>query len=288
MKRLILVQALICILFLSACGGSSSNKDIEPPIEEPLQVGGIWKGEITAFSPSQSPLTPNPLITIYTTDPVVTDTDNPLLDIPSQFRLVSSSAIQAKGSIIVTEGIAETDDILTSLTLTAFAPQGVIFSDGNTTAACSITAIFMEAESINGTYECSGANSTETGSFNADYQATLYEQPSSFNRVSGIWSGLDFSTTNNNVVLTLPVRDDGSIILGSNTDGCFYTGQIDIIDPAFNLYDISLTSTDCSFLDDIYTGLATLTQGINGNPDEFVYQIDNDSFITTQPVYQNK
>jgi hypothetical protein len=235
MKRLILVQAIICSLFLSACGGSS-KKNIGVPTEDSTQVGGIWTGAITAFGSSS--LIQDQLITIYTTDPVVTDPEEPVvgdpinlpLVIPGQFRLVSSSAIQAKGSIIVMEGIAETeDDILTSITLTAFAPQDAIFSNGSTTAACSITAIFKEAESINGTYECSGANSTETGSFNADYQATLYEQPSSLNRVSGIWSGLDFSTTNNEVELTLSVRDDGSIIEGSNTDGCFYTGQIDII-----------------------------------------------------------
>jgi len=132
---------------------------------------------------------------------------------------------------------------------------------------------------------CAGANSTETGSFNADYQAALYEQPSSLKLASGTWSAVDFNTTNNDIVMTLTVLETDGSIVGENTEGCQYSGEIGIIDPAFNLYDIGLTATSCSFLNGAFSGLATIKQN---TPDELTYQIDNGTGIITQVILQYK
>jgi hypothetical protein len=196
--------------------------------------------------------------------------------------------MQAKGTIVVTEGINESDnDILTSTTLTAFAPQGVIFSDGKTTSACSITAFFKETDSIDGTYACEGANASETGSFLVYYRADLYEQPSSLNRAAGTWVAVDFNTTNNNIDMALTVDESDGSIDGSNDDGCVYSGEIGIIDPAFNLYDINITAELCSFLNGTFSGLASVKQN-DPDADELSYQIDNDTGIITQVVLQFK
>mgnify|MGYP001816861064 CR=1 FL=1 len=291
-RRTILTRIFICATFLSACG-DGNNGDGAAPIDMPLQVGGIWNGEATISITQPGATEPTVLddtsVTFFTTE---ADPETGI----SEFRLVSDEALQAKGTIAVTEGATSQEDDALTGSFTAFAPDGFFFSDGMETAACAATGIFMETidndsmaiRSVMITYTCTDMNSQimATGSIMADYDAAQYEQPSSFNRAAGTWSGLDFSTTNNDVELSLDFSNDDGMISGDNNIGCFYAGQLEIIDAAFNLYGISLTLTQCQQLDGTYTGLATLTAGLDGNPDEFTYQVDNDTRIITQPVFQ--
>jgi hypothetical protein len=294
-RRTILIQATICAMFLGACGDDGDDNG-PMPIDVALQVGGIWNG--TAFADIFQPDAPGTPLRLEDAEIIFFTTEADPDTGVSQFRLVSNFALQATGEITVTEGITNQEDDTLTGTFTAFAPDGYVFSDGLRTAACETTGEFMETiaadftetKTIFATYTCKDKDQSivATGEFQGDYDADRYEQPSSFNRVAGTWSGLDFSTTNNDVELVLEVLQEDGAVNGENDIGCFYAGQIDIIDPAFNLYGISLTVSNCLLVNGIYAGLATLTPGMDGTPDEFIYQVDNGTIILTQPVFQFK
>ena len=272
-QHLLLISALSASGLITACGGSSGGgitggggeTEPLPPIEPSIQEGGIWEGTTTA-NINSSLLAPEE-ISLFTTD-------------DGQFRIVGSSAIQASGSTVVAEGETDADDDVLIGSVTAFAPQGFFFSDGIETSSCDITAIFAEAESITGTYECT--DPADNGAFEATYNADQYEQDSSISLVEGTWSGLDANTTNNDVDLTFTVADNGSFT-GQNSLGCNLIGAIDEIDNDFNLYEIRITLADCAELNGTYTGLATYRPQSNAQ-DELFYQVDNGDIILTQVV----
>jgi hypothetical protein len=302
-KRIILAQAVIYATFLTACGDGGNSG--EPLIPNELQVGGIWTGEATTdiFQPgSAETIVEKTVFKIFTTEP---DPETGM----SQFRLVGEFAWQAKGEISVTEGADSQENDKLEGSFTAFAPDGNIFSSGAATAACTIDVGKFKEEItgdeftkwISGTYTCTNKNDVDdpnrivaAGSFLADYDEMLYEQPSSINRIAGTWCGIENATTTPIVVLTLTVLEDGDAlivdgknVIGSNKDNCDYRGIIDIIDPVFNLYEIELGLSSCQVLDGTYTGLATLIPGEDESKDEFIYQVDNGSTIVTQIVLKN-
>jgi hypothetical protein len=233
-------------------------------------VGGIWLGKNTDAAESAFLLNPN--IVIFTTD-------------SGRFRLVSETAVQAAGSSYVVEGIELSDDDDLMGDITAYAPTDAVFSDGFRTSECNISGIFMNLESItDGLFTC--AYSGKPGTFGVDFEVyynfALYERTSSLSRVNGEWSGLDFGTTQNKVVFTLTATD--GILAGKTMNGCEMTGTIAVIDPAFNMYDITLQLDKdlCAGLAGNYTGLAilddrVLDDGLVDSEDlsELTYQIDN-------------
>lgn len=306
-RKFTLVQMAICAALLSACGDDGDGKVPPPPEEMPFSTGGIWNGSVVGTidpNPADTAVSPTAAIDLNDDEVVIFATEVDKLGI-SQFRLVSERALQAVGEIELTPDETNPNQVNLKGNFTAFAPDGYFFSFGAETAECTLEGFGIETlgedsmavRSIDINYECRDKDDlvTASGRLLADYNAALYEQPSSIFRLAGkagdseSWCGLDFSTTNNNVVLALDIFNDGTqgIVNGSNIEGCGYTGAIDIIDPAFNLYGITLTASACEFLDGAYSGLATYMAGADGSPDEFIYQIDNGSTITTQPVYRS-
>jgi len=309
-RRTILIQATICAMFLGACGDGGDNNG-PGPIDMALQVGGIWNGSVVGTidsNPAATAVSATAATTLNDANISIFTTEADVISGISQFRLVSDFAIQAVGLILVTEGEASQDDDTIAGTFTAYAPDGYFFSSDAVTAECTLTGILLETldqnlnevKSIDASYECRDRDQliTASGRILADYNAILYEQPSSIFSIAGDvgntenWCGLNFSTTNNNVDLAFGIVNDGTrgIISGENIDGCIYTGAIDIIDPAFNLYQITLNASACEFLDGPYSGLATYKAGTDGSPDEIIYQIDNEAnngtTIATRPIYR--
>jgi len=245
-----------------------------------VRLGGIWEGTTTANT--YSPNLADPKITIFTTD-------------DGEFRLVSDSALQAEGIVSIEEAIPlatalASDAVMLSGSISAYLPQGFVFSDGSTRSECTVSVNFIEQEEMMGSYYCVGdpgdPEDDDSGLFEAFYNQDRYEpdQGSSLEQVARVWSGLDFSTTNNDVVLTLNIEDDGDI-LGENTDGCVIAGSIITIDTDFNLYDIGFTLTNCAELNGAYSGLATLGTDLDTGYPKLTYQVDNGTVIVTQNVF---
>ncbi len=89
--------------------------------------------------------------------------------------------------------------------------------------------------------------------FAFDYDPA-YERGSSLPAISGQYSESDSS----GVTVTYSIDDQGQVS-GSDTAGCTATGDISLLDMAYNMYAISLTLSGCApsgFEDGDYTGLA--------------------------------
>jgi len=261
--RSIIVQAAIYASILSACGGGDK---VEPPIETQPQLGGIWRGTATD---SVSGLTPRDIVILTADD--------------GQFRLTSSVAVQAEGTVTLRQDDDDIDNLEGSVT--AFAPEGFFFSDGAETSQCAISAVLVEKSSISGSYSCNNSadpDSPDTGTFTAAYDS-LYDQGSSTTATQGIWA---------NGELAVNIDADGSIISGQFANGCVITGgAISPIDIDFNLYSLDMTfdltappDGTCAELSGFYTGLAFL--GVNSGAKTVTFQVDNGTEIFTDILQQ--
>lgn len=94
------------------------------------------------------------------------------------------------------------------------------------------------------------------GRFVLNYVST-YEEPSELNKLQGIWTFSQASSSGLIFTLTLTIDRDGTFF-GSNTDGCVYNGKFNIIDTQFNVYRLLLDTSLCGELDGAYKGLASL------------------------------
>jgi hypothetical protein len=265
-KPLRIFSALPTLLLLAACGDGSLGNDngdniVTPPVVIPKLLGGIWvNGSVTPDSGSS--LISDPAISILTTD-------------SGAFRLISSTAVQAEGTI----SLIDNDQTQLTGDITAYMPQGFFFSDSAATSDCSIDGMLFEASSISGRFSCADPN--DTGTFTATYGASLYERDSALTLLEGTWGRQDGS-------MTFILDDAGNLQPGSGlSNGCVITGKISIIDSNTNLYNFNLdfdtggTPTTCAELTGIYSGLGYL-QERTGASDLLTYQIDNGTIINTE------
>lgn len=142
-----------------------------------------------------------------------------------------------QGSGIVAVSVA--DEIDTSFRFVP--PFGGSFADGTAFADCSASGLLIERSTIDGTVDCTTAGGTQsTVTVNLNYQA-LYDLDSDLAAFVGTWTdsynpGMDVANVDAMGVIT---GQDGS---GS---GCIYDGQVTIIDPRYNAYDIEWTYSSC-------------------------------------------
>jgi len=101
-----------------------------------------------------------------------------------------------------------------------------------------------------------------------DYQKDMYERTSSLEKISGIYSDQDADNAETYVI------DSDGAFHGSDDSGCFYNGQVSIIDTRYNMYRITITVSNCG--DDIeLEGLATLYD-VDSTADTLVMSVRND------------
>jgi hypothetical protein len=264
-KPLKILAVLPTLLLLNACGdGSLDNDDdsaVTPPVAIPVQIGGIWRGTVIEDG---NTLTPRSVV-IYTTDSSL-PVDN--------FRLTSNFANQVVGNVSL-DPLDNTQ--LLGDGLVSYAPQDFFISDGAVKTTCDITATLQEATSLVGRYSCLDGG---TGDITVAYDA-LYEFDSSLSLIEGLWGNGD---------IVFEVDSTGNIISWSDTNGCAVTGSIELLDPNFNMYNMSLTIDDelpsnCQLLAGFYTGLAIIST--TSGRLEITFQVDNGSLIITELVIAN-
>ena len=81
-----------------------------------------------------------------------------------------------------------------------------------------------------------------------------YEEGSSLDRLSGIWSRSETSSGGAVYTITLDI-DDGGQLFGTDTAGCVFSGQLTIIDVRYAAYRASINVSACGEVDGDYTGL---------------------------------
>ncbi|MCZ6566304.1 MAG: hypothetical protein O6852_09285 [Gammaproteobacteria bacterium] len=95
----------------------------------------------------------------------------------------------------------------------------------------------------------------DTGAINLVYNET-YDLPSSLIKTKGNWSYTD----KEGLTTELIVQAQGTIS-GHDTDGCEYLGYLDLINPAYNAYQVKLEITACSSVSGEYDGVSFLMDG---------------------------
>ena len=128
-----------------------------------------------------------------------------------------------------------------------------VFPDGTTLGIVNVDADISARQNVIATYSGVGDN----GTIDIQYLPELAERPSSLSDVSGIWDWTDgFGFT-----ATLMVSQTGALDY-SDTDGCTGQGQLDVLDPLLNGYQVQF-DWNCApdfgpwsglaFIDDFYT-----------------------------------
>ena len=244
------VVGILSIVGSGGGGGSSSGSDGTPAPIADQKLGGIW------FGTGTNNLEPDIVKTA-----LVISTD------AGEFRFISSEGVQSVGNLSV---------IGQELTGTSvdYAPQGFVFLNGMPTTTGTYSGTIVERESIEGAWQ---GSTGEFGDFVLTYD-DRHKIQSSLATVSGTYTGFDEF----NVPISSFVVDAAGNINGSDSFGCIYSGRIQIIDPAYNVYRINVNAENCGQLNGSYSGLG----GYDPSDSSFTYQIDNSINVISNEVYK--
>ena len=131
-------------------------------------------------------------------------------------------------------------------------------------ASGTLSATVSTRSWINGSFTTSDSGS---GTLSLRYD-TLTTRGASLPAIGGNWFVTDGSES-----LGLAIDSTGAIH-GSDTSGCIYSGQVNIINPAVNIYGIRLTASACGTADGHYAGHATL-QDTNLTNGRLAFMVSN-------------
>jgi hypothetical protein len=149
---------------------------------------------------------------------------------------------------------------------TGYAATGLTWIDGSVTTSLTVRGDVGERQTLSGDWE---TGTGESGSFDYSYDS-VYERASSLDTVAGTWT--EFDIVGNPIAVYQ--ADSAGRYDGQDAAGCLYTGQISILDSAFNVYGIEVSITNCSSTDGNYSGLGYIADDTRGN-DVFIYSVDN-------------
>ena len=239
---------------LQVCDSEScniNNSSTTAVIADPTNasVGGIWFG------------------TDSVGDQIVA-----LITETGRFHLLDEFDFQGSGILSVSSANEVSADFQTN------PPVGGSFADGSPFADCSITGLISERSTLDGTVLCTTIQGSQSSvTVNLNYQA-LYELDSSLAMFAGTWTdssdpGVDVANVDATGVIT---GQDGG---GS---GCIYSGQVTIIDPNYNAYEVEWTYSSCSGdpqLDGAtFSGIGAIDNTIS--PEEFVLGATGESGLS--------
>lgn len=240
------ILILACLIALAGCGGGGgggSSTGTNPPPTN-ADPGGIWFG--TAHNTTAGLTFQLIGVSIGT----------------GEFRFLDDQGVQYFGSIKVS-GTAFTGS------LTAYAPVGTVFSNGSPVLTGNISGTISQRASFSGQYTLSTG---ERGTISLTYDA-LYDRDSSIPLVSGTWQD-DFGNT-------YTVDSQGSIF-AQDSAGCVYSGNISVVNSAFNAYRVNLQVSNCGPINGSYNGLAVLDDFQSVGDDRvLIYQLSNVNFALT-------
>ena len=94
---------------------------------------------------------------------------------------------------------------------------------------------------------------SDEGQFGLNYDP-VYEVGSSLVTTAGIWEYSAPSAAGPLYTVTLDI-DAAGAIFGTDSGGCAYSGQVSVIDEAFNAYDVSFEISACPAANGDYNGL---------------------------------
>ncbi len=213
--------------FCVACGGGGGGA--APPLQPPVvnaSPGGIWTGIDSDGD----------LIAAFVTE-------------TGRFHVIDEFLNQGSGILSVSNG----NDVTANFQLvTEF---GFTFLDGTTLADCTLSGTVTERQTMSVTVNCTttaGLQDQITVTLNYD---AIYERDSSLATIAGVYDDGSGIVTD--------IASDGMIFEQDPVTGCVTIGQVRVIDPTFNLYDVEFGFSNCigpfAFLNgSSFVGIGTL------------------------------
>ena len=203
----------LCVLSLTAicvaCGGGGGGAVSSPPPVINVSPGGIWTG-----IDSDGDL----VIAL------VTET--------GRFNFLDEFGNQGSGILSVSNG----NDVSGNFQLVT--PLGITFPDGTTLADCTLSGTVTERQTMTVTVNCTTtAGLQDQITVTLDYEA-IYDSDSSLAAIAGIYGDGSGVVTD--------IASDGTIFAQDPVSGCVTNGQVNIIDPAFNAYDVQFGFSNCT------------------------------------------
>lgn len=99
-------------------------------------------------------------------------------------------------------------------------------------------------------------NGGDTGALTTAYQG-LYDQPSTLGLVLGDWEYTDRDELTTSLMI-----DEKGMLVGDDSDGCVYTGQVKVINPMYNAYHTNIAITECGSTGGDYEGVSFMDDGV--------------------------
>lgn len=246
---------ILFFVLIAGCGGGGGSGTPTPDSPTPVpdeKLGGLWEGTTTDQSGNSQTLLG------ITTD-------------RGDFRFFSFATggqflgnVNVNGSAVTGSGIG-------------YAPVGFTWTDGSIFTDITLSGNVTERTSFSGDW---AASTGESGTFSFAYNS-LYERDSSLSLLNDVWTSYDEF---GNPIASIIVDSAGRID-GQDAAGCLYSGQISIIDSAFNAYDITLTVLNCGAANGDYSGLGVLADDLTQN-DTFIYSLDKGTLSLIDVIYR--
>ena len=150
-------------------------------------------------------------------------------------------------------GTVSVQGMTTTIEYTLVAPWGLTLADGSTSATCDGTGTISERQSWHAPINCTtslGGSIESIIGFNYD---AMYDRDSSLVLIAG-----DYDDSG----LVMSVSATGEIFEQDPASGCVVNGQVSIIDSQFNVYDVSITYSNCAGDEAVLNGAVFAGLGI--------------------------
>lgn len=163
----------------------------------------------------------------------------------------------AQGTLQITNG----NQVSGSGTL--YAAPGTVLGNGSTITALTVSAgTVTEGTALNFALDAGGGTASVSMLFDNDYN-----RGSALATIEAVYQTFDIYGDTSSFII-----DASGVISGNSTSGCVLSGQVTIIDSAFNAYDVALGLANCGGLDGMYNGLG-ITQDDLGTDDQFAFVV---------------
>ena len=215
LRRFLPISAILFVV--SGCGGGRLIPDIgsppgspeppEPPAQE-ASPGGVWQGTSSLGSGVVG-----------------------LVSESGQFHLIQGDGAQLVGSLSMS------GDQL-SANFVGYVPFGEKFDDGSTSGVGSVSGNLDERSRISADISFTTSRGAASQSTIALSYDPIYGRDSSLESVAG-----NYLDTARNVVIN--VNNDGELFSQDPRSHCITNGTVSVIDPAFNLYRVQYTFSNC-------------------------------------------
>jgi hypothetical protein len=150
-----------------------------------------------------------------------------------------------------------------------YAVSGSVLGNGSTIAPLTLSGgTVVEGTSLDFTLDAAGGTAAVSMMYDTDY-----DRGSALATIEAVYQTFDIYGDNSSFMI-----DASGVITGNSGSGCVLSGQVTIIDSAFNAYDVALDLANCggafAVLNGSYDGLG-LTQDDLGTDDSFAFGVFN-------------